>query len=538
MSAASHSNLIASAVEQRVLILAPTKRDGEISAALLGQSGIGTEVCTTFEFFVDQLRLGAAALVLTEDSLFRRDSGPLHTALKQQPAWSELPVIALVRNSHDGAIDRQLKLLGHVTILERPVLLRTFVSAVQTAIWARLRQYQIRDLLGKEREAREEAERTSRLKDEFIATLSHELRTPLSAILGWSQLLGRDLLDANETREAAISIERNARAQTQLIEDLLDMSRIISGKMRLDVQTLEPANFIEAAIETVRPAAEAKGIGLKSEINLHAGTVLGDPNRLQQVIWNLLSNAIKFTPEGGQVKVILLRTNSHLEISVCDSGQGISPEFLPYVFDRFRQADGSTTRRFGGLGLGLAIVKQLVELHGGRVEARSEGDGCGSDFVISLPVTTAKMQTGKRDHPLTKSASALVGSELSFQSLAGLKILAVDDEQDALAIIKRVLVMCGAQVETCGGAKDALLAIDRFEPDIIVSDIGMPDVDGYELMQRVRERGFKNPAIALTAFARSQDRTRSMLAGFVAHVAKPVEPTELVATIAAVVGRV
>ncbi|QDU27285.1 Autoinducer 2 sensor kinase/phosphatase LuxQ [Anatilimnocola aggregata] len=525
------------AAEQRVLILAPTKRDGEISAALLLQEGITADVSTNIDSYVEELRRGAGALVLTEDALFHRNSGPLHVALKQQPAWSELPVIALVRNSSDGSIDRQLKLLGHVTLLERPVLLRTFVSSVQTALWARMRQYQIRDLLVKEREAREEAERTSRLKDEFIATLSHELRTPLSAILGWSQLLGRDLLDEKETREAVSSIERNARAQTQLIEDLLDMSRIISGKMRLDVQTADPTDFIAAAIETVRPAAAAKEIRLHSVLDPNAGPVAGDPNRLQQVIWNLLSNAIKFTPKGGEVKVILRRTNSHLEIAICDTGQGISAQFLPYVFDRFRQADGSTTRRFGGLGLGLAIVKQLVELHGGRVEAQSDGDGRGSVFVISLPITAVHSQLPAVALKTPASPSPRE-RKAAIHSLDGLKILAVDDEADALAIIERVLVMAGAQVYTSTSANDALVAARKFQPDLMVSDIGMPDVDGYELMQMVRGQGYKFPAIALTAFARSQDRTRSMLAGFVAHIAKPVEPTELIATVAAVAGRV
>ena len=525
------------AVQDRVLILTPTKRDGEISAALLQQASIPSEICPTLASLAKELAVGAGALVVTEDALVQSPDSPLYAALDGQPAWSELPVIALVRNSSDGAIDRQLKLLGHVTLLERPVLLRTFLSAIQTALWARQRQYQIRDLLENERFAREEAERNSRLKDEFIATLSHELRTPLNAILGWSQLLGRGLLEANEQQEAINSIERNARAQTQLIEDLLDMSRIISGKMRLDVQTVEPKVFIEAAIATVRPAAAAKEIQLFTEFGPRIGTVLGDPNRLQQVIWNLLSNAIKFTPQKGEVKIIARRLNSHMEIMICDTGQGISAEFLPYVFDRFRQADGTTTRRFGGLGLGLAIVKQLIELHGGRVEARSDGDGCGSSFVVSLPVNSEHLaplaQPLKRPDPRPEEHQR----SQELQSLEGLKVLVVDDEHDALRYLERILAMCGAEVRTGNSAAVAMATLDEFQADVLISDIGMPDVDGYELIHQLRQHKHTVPAIALTAFARTEDRTRSLRAGFSAHVSKPVEPAELVATVVAVAGK-
>lgn len=525
---------IAAGPEQRVLILAPTKKDGQISVSLLERASIPALICTNVEQLSIELAAGAGTLVVTEDALVQSRESPLYVALHSQPAWSELPVIALVRNSIDGALDKQLKLLGHVTILERPVLLRTFLSAVQTALWARARQYQIRDLLEKERFAREEAEQTNRLKDEFIATISHELRTPLSAILGWSQLLGRGLLNQTETHDAVVSIERNARAQTQLIEDLLDMSRIISGKMRLDVQLLEPASFIEAALATVRPAATAKEIRIVAEIGSNAGTVLGDPSRLQQVIWNLLSNAIKFTPQGGEVKLIVTRPDSHLEIVVCDTGQGISPDFLPYVFDRFRQADGSTTRRVGGLGLGLAIVKQLIELHGGQVEARSQGDGQGSCFVISLPINSAHPSFLARTRRSPANPFDNAKAPLELPSLRGLRVLAIDDEADALQYVQRVLSMCGADVRTGTCAADALTAVREFHPDVLISDIGMPDVDGYQLIEQIRQLARNLPAIALTAFARSEDRSRSLRAGFAAHISKPVEPAELVAAVAKV----
>jgi signal transduction histidine kinase len=523
--------------EQRVLILAPTKRDGEISAALLKQADIPTLVCTSLEQLAEELATGAGALIVTEDALFHPAGSPLHDALSAQPTWSELPVIALVRNSGDGAIDKQLELLGHVTLLERPVLLRTFLSAVKTALWARKRQYQLRELLVKEREAREEAERNSRLKDEFIATLSHELRTPLSAILGWSQLLGQGLVEPADVQEAVSSIERNARVQTQLIEDLLDMSRIISGKMRLDVQLIQPGTFIDAAIATVRPAAAAKRIALVTELDPSAGTVLGDPSRLQQVIWNLLSNAIKFTSHGGEVKVNSKRLNSHLEIVICDTGQGISADFLPYVFDRFRQADGSTTRRVGGLGLGLAIVKQLVELHGGQVEARSDGDGCGSSFVVKLPVNTNVFKAPETVRPKVRSSLEPAADKVKLESLSGCKVLAIDDEPDALKIIEHVLTKCGAEVRTATSASSALGAVNEFRPDVLISDIGMPEVDGYELMRQVRKIAGTLPAIALTAFARGEDQTRSLDAGFAAHISKPVEPAELVAAVAAIANR-
>lgn len=394
-------------------------------------------------------------------------------------------------------------------------------------------------LLESERTARAEAERTSGLKDEFLANLSHELRTPLSAILGWSQVLRHHATENADLRQGLEAIERNARVQTQLIEDLLDVSRITSGKVRLDIQPLEPMTFIDAAVETVRPAAEARGIRLEKILDPAAGPISGDPGRLQQVVWNLLTNAIKFTPKGGKVQVLLERVNSHLEISVTDTGIGIDPVFLPHLFERFRQADASTTRKHGGLGLGLSIVKHLVELHGGTVCAKSAGEGCGATFVVHLPLTAIRrsVDSSERRHP--KSAHLFPG--FHPVDLSGIKVLVVDDEPDARALIKRVLADCSAEVILAGGAAEALTLVEAERPQVVVSDIGMPDVDGYEFLKRVRAlgqaRGGKIPAIALTAFARTEDRTRALHAGFLVHVAKPVEPSELVATIASVVGR-
>ena len=378
-----------------------------------------------------------------------------------------------------------------------------------------------------ERAARAEAERMSNLKDEFLATLSHELRTPLGAILGWAQVIGASRsMPEEELRRAVAAIERNARAQTQLIEDLLDMARISSGQVRLDVQPLEPAGIVEAALDTVRPAAEAKGIHLTQVLDTKAGPISGDAGRLQQVVWNLLSNAIKFTSKGGKVQVVLERVASQVQISVADTGIGIAPEFLPHVFERFRQADGSITRRQGGLGLGLSIARHLVELHGGSLEAHSAGEGQGSTFVLQLPIVVARWPRKATAPPAFKPTD-----------LSGLKVLAVDDQQDARDLIRRVLEDCGARVVTAGSAAEGLAAVARERPDVLLSDIGMPDVDGFEFLRRVRESGGHVPAIALTAFARSEDRTRALRAGFRMHMAKPVEPAELIAAVASVGGR-
>lgn len=395
-------------------------------------------------------------------------------------------------------------------------------------------------LLDSERSARAESERLSELKDEFLTTLSHELRTPLSSILGWAQVLRHGVRDQADLDKGLATIERNARMQTQLIEDLLDMSRITSGKVRLDIQTVEPIAFIEAALETVKPAADAKGIRVETLLDPAAGPISGDPGRLQQVAWNLLSNAIKFTPKGGKVQVVLQRVNSHIEINIADTGVGIPAGFVPHAFERFRQADASTTRRYGGLGIGLAIVKSLVELHGGTVQVKSAGEGQGSTFTVQLPLiaVVSDADCERRSHPRTPTAAV---ADFIMAELSGLKVLVVDDEADARDLLRRVLTDCNAIVFSAGTADEALLLVEREKPDVLISDIGMPNVDGFELLRRIRAlgqaRGGDVPAIAFTAFARSEDRTRALRAGFQTHVSKPVEPSELVATVASVAGR-
>jgi PAS domain S-box-containing protein len=390
-------------------------------------------------------------------------------------------------------------------------------------------------LLAAAEAARADAEAANRLKDEFLATLSHELRTPLNAIVGWARILSAGKVDPEDLQEGLQVIDRNAKIQAKIIEDLLDISRIISGTMRLDVQRVNMQTVIEEAIAAVAPAADAKGVRLKKVLDSLAGPVPGDPARLQQVVWNLLTNAVKFTPKGGSVQVLLERVNSHIEISVSDSGIGISPEFLPHIFERFRQADASSTRRHSGLGLGLAIVKQLTELHGGTVRAKSPGEGQGSTFVITLPIAVVR-DVPEKVRPKENEPTEFDCSE---KPLLGVRALIVDDEADARHLVRRILSDCGADVAIAESVGDAVELVDSFAPHVLVSDVGMPERDGYDLIRRIRSRVSARslPAIALTAFARSEDRRRALLAGFQTHVTKPVEPAELVAVVASLLGR-
>ncbi|HZP10953.1 MAG TPA: ATP-binding protein [Nevskiaceae bacterium] len=388
-------------------------------------------------------------------------------------------------------------------------------------------------LLNAERAARMEAERFNASKDEFLATLSHELRTPLNNILGWTKILQSPKASLEDLSKALTVIERNVLQQTQLVDDLLDMSRIVSGQMRLDVQTIMPHSFVQAAIESVRPAAEARGVRVDIALDPSAGPVSGDPSRLQQVVWNLLSNALKFTPGGGRIHVTLERVNSHIEINVSDTGVGIDRELLPHVFERFRQGDSSITRRQGGLGLGLAIVKHIVDRHGGQVHAKSAGKGQGATFRVQMPVVAVQTVAPDRVHPRSPAASPMPPQA----DLSGLRVLAVDDEPDTHDLIQRVLQDCGASVTTASSGAEALKAAESAAFDVLVSDIGMAEMDGYEMLRQMRARKIRMPAIALTAFARSEDRTRAMLAGFIAHISKPVDLVEMTATVASVCGR-
>lgn len=388
--------------------------------------------------------------------------------------------------------------------------------------------------------AAQQAEESSRLKEEFLATISHELRTPLNAILGWARMLRLGKIEVDAVPKALDTIERNAQAQAQLIEDLLDVSRIVSGKLRMDVRPIDPTSFTEAAIEAVRPAAEARGVRIVKIMDTGAISVPGDPVRLQQVVWNLLSNAVKFTPKGGKVQVQLERVNSHIEIAVADTGQGIPDEFIPHVFDRFRQADQTVSRQHGGMGLGLAIVKHLVEMHGGTVSAKSGGKDQGATFVVRLPVSPVYHfdETEGRIHP---GAQHLFTPMDHGDRLDELKILVVDDERDTRDLLKVALSECGAEVTIAASADEGFELLIANHPDVLISDIGLPTQDGYEFIRRVRalpaEKGGKIPAVALTAYARVEDRLKALRAGYEMHVPKPVELSELVAVILSLVRR-
>jgi PAS domain S-box-containing protein len=387
--------------------------------------------------------------------------------------------------------------------------------------------------------ARAEAARASRMKDEFLAMLSHELRTPLNAVYGWARLLRAGQVTGEAATKALDVIMRNAQSQIQLIDDLLETSRIVAGKMRLDLRPLDLRSVIEAAVDAVRPAADAKGIRLRTMLGPGAVAFVGDPDRLQQVIWNLLTNSVKFTPKGGQVRVDLSGGDTHALVTVSDTGQGIGPEVLPHIFDRFRQGDSSSTRAHGGLGLGLALVRHLVEAHGGTVTAESPGEGQGATFTIRLPLAI----------PLAESSDdggAYAGEDRSFTteprpSLAGVRVLVVDDDRDSLDLAASILTKAGAETRACTSASDGLAEFKAWRPDVLVSDIQMEAEDGYALIRRVRSldhtEGGKTPAIALTAYGRMEDRLRTLTAGFTMHVPKPIDPLELTTLVANAAGR-
>jgi signal transduction histidine kinase len=403
----------------------------------------------------------------------------------------------------------------------------------------RIREWAERErarLLVLEQQARREAEEANRMKDEFLATLSHELRTPLNAILGWTQVLRSGKLDEATAVRALETIERNARAQAQLISDLLDVSRIITGKLRLDLKPIELPRIIDATLDSIRPAADAKDIQLDVALAPLRSPVVGDADRLQQVVWNLLSNAIKFTPRGGRVAVRLETSQQNAVIRVTDTGVGIRPDFLPYVFDRFRQAESTITRSHGGLGLGLSIVRHLVELHGGTVEVDSPGEGRGATFSVQLPIRSELTEVLSDDRAGQSGWQSLWNPTL----LQGVRVLVVEDEVDTRDLLITALQQCGALVTGVATTAEALDSFDTV-PDVIVSDIGLPGEDGYELLRKVRslapDRGGKVPAAALTAFARAEDRLRALEAGFETHLAKPLDPSELVATVARLAGR-
>lgn len=483
---------------------------------------------------LDAARARRPDLVLTDVMMPRLDGVALLRALRADDATRSVPVILLSARAGEESRIEGLG-AGADDYLVRPFSARELVARVNAHLdLARVRQAAIE----REQAARAEAEQANRAKDEFLGTLSHELRSPLNAILGWAVLLRQQARDPSLDRGLDV-IERNARAQSQLIEDLLDVSRIVSGKLRLDVRPVDLSVVISAAVDTVRPAAAAKNLHLHVAVDPQAGAVLGDPTRLQQVMWNLLSNAVKFTPRGGRVEIRVERTPSQVEIAVTDSGMGIAPGVLPYVFDRFWQAESSSTRRHGGLGLGLALVKHVVELHGGTVRADSDGDGRGATFVVTLPVDATLVPAPA---PAEIPAAPDLRTRDDLPSVAGLRLLLVDDDAETLELFSQLFTKHGAEVMVATSVATALEHLAQTIPDVLVCDIEMPGEDGYALLRQVRALALPAgrggvPAIPVTAHGSVDDRIRTLAAGFRMHVAKPVEPAELLTVVASVAGR-
>ena len=451
--------------------------------------------------------------------------------LKAQPHQSELPVVMVTGRGDEAIAVQSIKMGAQDYVTKEQITPESLRSTVNGAIEIARLHIQLQKQVELEQAARAEAEKANRVKDEFLAVLSHELRSPLNPILGWAGLLRSGKLDETTTAEALEVIERNAKLQAELIEDLLDVSRILQGKLSLSAHPVALAATIRAALEIVRLPAAAKSIDIEINLTAEMGQILGDATRLQQVFWNLLSNAVKFTPKGGRVTVQLEQVGDRAQITVGDTGKGILADFLPHVFDSFRQADGSTTRQSGGLGLGLAIVQQIVELHKGTVWAESRGEGLGATFTVRLPL----MPIQPAIEPLTASTRSL--------DLSGVRVLVIDDEADSLEFIAYILEQAGASVITATTADEAFAALTQSQLDVILSDIGMPDMDGYRLMQQIRARSPEQggtvlafseamlPAIALTAYVAETDQQQAFSAGFQAHLSKPVDPERLVAAV-------
>ena len=516
-------------ISSRVLIHAPVGRDAALTRELLTRAGIASMVCDSVDQVVAEIETGCAAVILTEEVFENPDFARLSLTLREQSPWSDISVLLFA-----GGEGRQpslqtlelLELFPNVTLLDRPIRVAIAISIVRSAIRARARQLEVRDLLVALHTAREEAEAASRMKDEFLATLSHELRTPLNAILGWTAMLRHGDLEPSRTARALEVIDRNARAQAQLVEDVLDMARIITGKLRIELKPVSLRGVVDAAVEALRPAADAKGIRLTLSAGTGETVVRADADRLQQVFWNLLSNGVKFTPHGGTLSLGIDAVGSEYRVSVSDTGIGLDPAFVPYMFDRFRQADQSVTRGHGGLGIGLAIVKHLVELHGGRVEVSSPGQGLGSTFTVFLPVAIQADLERQR----TSSSAA---DAFSIR-LPGMRVLVVDDDAATRELLCDLFERAEANVVAAESAAAAFAAFECGAPDVLIADIGLPGEDGLSLMRRIRHlngAGGEIPAIALSAYTRVEDREAAYAAGFTDFVGKPAAPQDLLSAV-------
>ncbi|HEX6974405.1 MAG TPA: ATP-binding protein [Vicinamibacterales bacterium] len=517
-----------------VLVFAPVGRDAQLTQELLSRASISSVIFGSIEQLCLAIDENAAAIVLTEEVFEDTGYDCLARALRAQPPWSEIAVLLFAGGENVTASPRTVEILdqfANITMLDRPIRVAVAISIIRAAIRARRRQLELRDLLVALEAARARAEDASRLKDEFLATLSHELRTPLNAILGWTTMLRHGEVDPTRVTRALEVIDRNARAQTRLIEDVLDMARVITGKLHLEMEPVSVRTTIEGALEAVRPAAGSKGVHLRVGRWTGPSLVRADPNRLQQVFWNLLSNAVKFTPPGGTVSVEVEEQEGSLVITVADTGIGLDPAFLPFVFDRFRQADQSVTRGHGGLGLGLAIVKQLVELHGGYVEAHSPGIDHGTTFRVVLP-RPAVNDVPPEHAPATERDAFRI-------RLPGRHLLVVDDDAATRELLAELFEHAGAQVRTADSAMKAFDEVQRAAPDLMIADIGMKGEDGCTLMRRIRQLpapAGQVPSIALSAYTRQEDRESTRAAGFTDFVGKPAAPQDLLIAVQRLLG--
>jgi len=509
----------------RVLIFAPIGRDASLTAELLTRAGIACQVCHAMNDVCIELASGAGAILLTEEALADPRLDDLAEALTSQPPWSDISVLLFAGSDRSQASLRtlhKLEVLRNVTLLDRPIRTAAVISTVRAALRGRQRQYELRDTLVALQRARFEAEHANRLKDEFLATVSHELRTPLNAILGWVAMLRQARFEPSRVASILEIVERNAKAQAQLIADVLDISRMISGRVKLEVTPVSLARVICDAADSMRPGAAARGVELHLDVD-EGPVANADPDRLQQVVWNLLSNACKFTPEGGRIDVKLRADRTHATVTVVDTGVGISSDFLPHVFDRFRQAEQGFTRSHGGLGLGLAIVKQLVEMHGGEVTATSDGPGTGATFEVRLPLArTITHRRARREMP---------SPELPKVDLSDHSILVVDDDETTRDLFVTLLSQYGATVRAVGNAPEAVQAFDVEIPGLVLADIGMPGEDGLSMIKRIRRRpparGGLVRAIAISAYARPEDREAALAAGYDDFLAKPAMPADV-----------
>lgn len=508
----------------------PTGRDAALVRTTLAGVGISAEECPDARRLFRGIADGAGAVLVAEEAIEEPALERLIATLERQPVWSDLPVI--IFSSHSRNAEQLLARLGeriNVTIVERPIRITMLISAVRGALRARQRQYQTRDLLYQLEEA-------DKQKDLFLATLSHELRTPLNSILGWIQILRAKKLKGKEMRHAVEVIERNAKGQAEMISDILFVSRIITGKLEIKHEPVDLLEVINAVVDIIRPSAEARSLKLTLELdNYEPAPIEGDAERLQQVFLNLLTNSVKFTPTGGEIVVQLERSGSNVSIQVRDNGQGINPQLLPFIFERFRQGDNSSTRRIGGLGLGLAIVRHLVELHGGHVSALSEGKDQGSTFMVTLPIADSKrlgrVRIDERPVEISKDMKRM---------LDGRSLLLVEDDRDSREMLRTALTLFGLNVIPAETVDEAIDKVKDLKPDFVVSDIGLPGEDGYDLIRKMRKLppsdGGSTPAVALTGYVSVQDRKRAIAAGYQEHLPKPVDTNTLVELLARLAG--